>query len=78
MRPDQVAKQLFEDYMEEMDIQYPPNAKYMAIRCVNFSIERIKAMYLKNYANTVDFKATSAHSNEIKFLNEILKELDKL
>ncbi len=78
MRADQVAKQLFDDYMEEMDIQHPPNAKYMAIRCVNFSIGRLKATYLKNYANTVDFKATSAYSNEIKFLNEVLEELDKL
>lgn len=33
--PKDKAKELFDDFLDLMDIQYPPNAKYMAIRCVD-------------------------------------------
>ncbi len=53
-------------------------SKRCAVLAVEHTVERLKAMYLKNYANTVDFKATSAHSDEINFLKEILVEIDNV
>ena len=53
-------------------------SKKCAVIAVEHSIERVKEMHLLHYEKIVDFKATEAHSNELKFLKEILVEIDKV
>lgn len=84
MTEKQKAEELVERFMGINQFLNPENtnqkqaAKWCALISVGYSIERIKAMYLKNYGNTIDFKATGAYSEEVKSLGNVIKEIEAL
>lgn len=69
MTPKQKADELFKDFLDLMDIQYPPNAKYMAIRCVQ-EVDRFlqKASLEDPYGNLF----------ELEYWQDVKRELEKL
>lgn len=69
MTPKQKADELFKDFLDLMDIQYPPNAKYMAIRCVQ-EVDRFlqKASLEDPYSNLF----------ALEYWQDVKRELEKL
>lgn len=52
--------------------------KASASICVDEEIRLLKDVYMKIYSRTIDFSATSVFSSEIKFLEEVKTEIQKL
>lgn len=49
-----------------------------AVVAIDHSVETIKAMHLKHYSNTIDFKVTECHSETLKHLQELRDEIHRI
>lgn len=68
MTPKEKAKELFDEFLDLMDIQYPPNAKYIAIRCVDEIMSATDYMPMDRYGKR----------ESCEYWQEVKLELEKL
>ena len=89
MTPKEKANQLFDDFLDLMDIQHPPNAKYMAIRCVDEILKNFEGLHKPEYCAfdaigerkfifKGEYEEHMTGYDMVEYWQEVKKEIEKL